>query len=108
MNQFNPQVQMILSGHVHLFQTINIAERPPQVIAGNGGTQLEAMLIKPNLAGLKFTNAIVESGINITRFGYLTLEKKAEGWVGKMHGIDAKVLAECVLTQQKFLCKPVN
>lgn len=104
-NKFNPNVQLILSGHIHTFQTLNFAGRPAQIIVGNSGTRLEGVYTQPDLAGLKFTNATVKSGINIPEFGYLALEQTEQGWKGQMRDMNGKLLASCQLKQQRFICQ---
>ncbi|CAM4454080.1 MAG: hypothetical protein LEGION0398_MBIBDBAK_00034 [Legionellaceae bacterium] len=106
-NEFKSNVKMILSGHVHLFQTLNIQGQPVQVIAGNGGSRLQTVNYS-NLSGIKLNKMKVDSGINIVEFGYLTLEKSHHVWKGFMRNKEGKILAQCQLIDQKFICDKKN
>ncbi len=74
-------VDLILSGHHHLFQVLKYkADLPVQVVAGHGGDYLnQASPLDP--AGWTFGQVVVESGINMTgTFGFAILEKQDGGW----------------------------
>ena len=77
----SPQgIDLILSGHTHLFEIIGFDRgRPPQIVAGDGGTYLE----EPILASV---NGMTAHGLTISasetkhEFGYTVLSKVATGW----------------------------
>ncbi len=99
-------IQLVLSGHVHRFQTLNFANgRPAQVIVGASGTRLDTALKRSNIAGLNIAGAKIMQGISITHFGFMTMEKTPQGWNAQMRDPYGKVLANCQLRGQKFLCK---
>jgi len=97
-------VQMILSGHVHMFSASDFAgARPAQLIVGNGGDTRDGAL--PNLqarkvkiAGLAASTAVVE------QFGYLVLDRKAEGWDGTLKRPDGSVMARCTIRGRALAC----
>lgn len=105
LNNLPPNVQLILSGHIHHFQTLNFYDnRPPQVIVGTGGTQLDVKSIYPLLNALKSGGAAPTKDTLISRFGYLLLENTSEGWQGYFYGVGKKLLATCQLKNNYFIC----
>ena len=73
-------VQMILSGHVHIFSASDFAgARPSQLIVGVGGdtrdgAQPDLQARKVTIAGLPAATEVVE------QFGYVVLDRVGEGW----------------------------
>jgi predicted phosphodiesterase len=73
-------IDFILSGHIHLFELLTFDQaRPPQLIAGDGGTQM-GMAIPARLAGVKLNGATLLSAQDAHEFGYTTLRRAAGGW----------------------------
>jgi hypothetical protein len=71
---------MIMSGHIHLFEFLAFdRNRPAQLVAGTGGTNL-ALRIKPNLEGETVFGAAVNTGNSDHDFGYTELDRKGAGW----------------------------
>lgn len=98
-------IQLVLSGHYHTFETLNFANRPAQVIAGNSGTKLEPLAVEGDLTGIEVAGQIIQQGIAIHKFGYLLLEKSAEGWNGKVYSQRGQVMAVCNLLGKQFSCQ---
>jgi hypothetical protein len=70
-----PNVELMLSGHLHTFEAINYAGAvPPQLVAGNGGDDL---LVTPkNLRGTQFqghSGVTVADGLSVGGFGFLLM-----------------------------------
>jgi predicted phosphodiesterase len=107
-NEIQPaNVDLLLSGHVHVFQTVNFDNgRPPQVIVGASGATLNNNLAHiTQLQGYNSGEVAISSGINIDTFGYMTLEKQNKQWIAQMRTPDGKILANCVLQQKQFICQ---
>ena len=97
-------VQMILSGHVHMFSASDFdGARPAQLIVGNGGDTRDGALPglqarKVKIAGLAASTAVVE------QFGYLVLDRQAEGWDGALKRPDGSVMARCTIRGRGLKC----
>jgi hypothetical protein len=80
-DQVRPEgIRMIMSGHIHLFEFLAFdRNRPAQLVAGTGGTNL-ALRIKPNLEGETVFGAAVNTGNSDHDFGYTELDRKGAGW----------------------------
>ncbi|MEO8301420.1 MAG: hypothetical protein ABI608_06495, partial [Rhizomicrobium sp.] len=77
-----PNVELMLSGHLHTFEAINYSKDvPPQIVAGNGGDDL---LITPqNLRGTQFqghSGVTVADGLSVGGFGFLLMTRAEQGW----------------------------
>jgi Calcineurin-like phosphoesterase len=77
-----PNVELMLSGHIHSFEAINFTKGvPPQIVAGNGGDDL---LITPkNLRGTQFlghSGVTVADGLSVGGFGFLLMTRAQGGW----------------------------
>ncbi|HET7086790.1 MAG TPA: metallophosphoesterase [Rhizomicrobium sp.] len=75
-------VELVLSGHIHSFEAINYAKGvPPQIVAGNGGTNLE--VTPRNLHGAQFlghSGVTVADGLSLGGFGFLLMTRAGDGW----------------------------
>jgi hypothetical protein len=123
-------VELALAGHQHGFTTLNFAPaadpyypqgRPPQLIVGNGGTQLEAYdpqspLYEGAQPGSKewqtptaqrFDGLAAATSLNRNRYGYLVLERTAEAWQATVYGDNEAILAHCRLapSEKAFHCR---
>ncbi len=69
-----PNVELMLSGHIHTFEAINFAKGvPPQIVAGNGGDKLD--IAPQNLRGAQLID-----GLSVGGFGFLLMTRAADGW----------------------------
>jgi hypothetical protein len=78
-----PTVALQLSGHIHTFESINYQGGgvPPQIVAGNGGDNLD--VTPTNLRGAQFlghSGITVADGLSVGGFGFLLMTKAAGGW----------------------------
>lgn len=102
-----PQLNLILSGHIHRFAALNFNNgRPAQVLNGNSGTLLDTALIETILEGFFVANSKMHEEFSLDQFGYLVLEKVSEGWRAQEHNIDGKIVANCTLQKKYFICLP--
>lgn len=103
-NQFPPSVELMLAGHIHLFELLSFgAGRPPQLVMGNGGTMLDSAVTTP-LKGLEIGGMPVEFGTNIAQFGYALLERGDGRWVAGIKNVKGGDMDRCVLAGGSLLC----
>jgi len=115
------RVQLVISGHAHVFQTLNFAGdadrqhypqgRPAQLLVGGGGTQLEARdpqspLYEADRAGSRerlqvdarlYDGVPAASGLLLNRYTLLLLERGVAGWQGQVLDAQGRRLANCAL-----------
>lgn len=104
-NNLSPQIKLLLAGHIHRFETLNFNDgRPPQIIVGNSGTQLDKPINSIVLKGWKTAHATIDAGLTWSRFGYLTLEKTSDGWLAQPRDVNGKILVRCLLKDKQFRC----
>jgi predicted phosphodiesterase len=73
-------IQLILSGHTHLFEILSFEHgRPPQIVAGDGGTDL-AQALPASVNGMTIRGLTVSGSETRHEFGYTLLNKTAKGW----------------------------
>lgn len=85
-------IDMILSGHTHLFELLSFDQgRPTQLVAGDGGTEM-GMPIPARLAGLKLKGATLLSAQDAHEFGYTALTKTRNGWQLALTSTSGQVL----------------
>ena len=73
-----PEVDAVLSGHMHLVQTLTFGAAPLQLIIGDGGTQLEKQF-KGDPTGFQFTTRVVKSFATLDDFGFAAATPGADG-----------------------------
>ncbi len=100
------QAQALLSGHLHTFQTVSYADDfPAQIIAGHGGDYLDGYAPQ-NFDGQIINGAKVEQGRSApSTFGYVLLERGAEGWTLDGFTADGQRIARCALKGRKLACE---
>lgn len=73
------RVSMVVSGHTHLFELLSFGpDRPPQLVAGDGGTNLAEAL--PGSMQGDVHGAAIVTGASRHAFGYTLLRKVPGGW----------------------------
>jgi hypothetical protein len=98
-------VRMTVAGHIHFFQAVDFGgARPPQLVVGTGGDNLEGMPTAPvtgaDLNGAKVINAVTYSG-----FGYMVWDRvDATRWTGTLFDTDGKPLDHCRLAGRSLSC----
>jgi hypothetical protein len=103
-NDLTPAIQLVLSGHVHLFEALSFAAgRPSQLIVGNGGTALDSAITLPYV-GTEIAGVPVEHGTALDRFGFMTLERSDHGWAATARDIEGQPLLHCSLTDARVTC----
>ncbi len=105
---FPPNVQAVLSGHVHMMQIVSFATpQPPTFIPGNGGTELV-----PDFTGFPQDNtpvpdAVVASLLHTASFGFMVMERAASGWSITAFDRTGRPLTSCTLFARKSSCTPL-
>lgn len=101
---------LILSGHIHLAETIAFdaeSERPPQVISGNSGTALDKVPTASPTAG-ELDDPAIEEAETLSSFGFLTLEPSEETWTATQRDASGAALQTCVLNLPEITCQPAS
>jgi hypothetical protein len=104
---FAPGIDAGVHGHVHSFQAIDFASgHPAALVAGHGGDQLD-----PSLEGREPASAYASvEGVRIGTvatshsFGYLVLERAADGWGVHARRPDGSALTDCTLRGRHLAC----
>lgn len=74
-------INLILSGHIHLFELIVLDHaRPPQIVAGGGGTNLAAPIMTASLNGSAVRGSSVVGSETERLFGYTLLDREGKVW----------------------------
>ena len=99
-------VKMYVAGHIHFFQAIEFgAARPPQLVVGTGGDNLEGMpkaaVVGADINGLKALAAVTYSG-----FAYMVWDRAGSNnvWNGTLFDVDGKPLNRCRLADRSLSC----
>jgi hypothetical protein len=103
---FKGKYALILSGHVHLAETlafIQSSERPPQLISGNAGTALDNIPTASPSAG-ELGDPDVEEAETLSSFGFLTLEPDGAHWVATQRNAEGDPLRTCAFDLPEISC----
>lgn len=98
---------LILSGHIHLAETIAFDEeskRPPQIISGNSGTALDIVPSASPTAG-ELDDPSVEEAETLSAFGFLTLEPSGNAWIATQRDVSGAALQICTLSLPDISCE---
>lgn len=103
-NNLKPGINLVLSGHQHLFEKLSfVGDRAPQLIVGNSGTFLDSPITDP-LSGLEIAGAIVDQGVSFDDFGFVTMERIADGWNVSVRNVNGVEIIPCVIVADDFNC----
>lgn len=96
-------VVLMISGHIHTFESINYSQDvPPQIIAGNGGTKL--LKTPRDLKGAQFVGhagVSVADGLSVGGFGFLVMTQALDGWTIDLYDPSAHLKGQCHFTAPK-------
>jgi hypothetical protein len=106
---FPPNVQALLSGHVHLFEVVTFATpQPPQFVTGNGGDWIDTPLPVPLPPGTTPARGAVVAGIVASnRFGFMTMERDGARWRMVAHDVHGAPMTTCTLSERRATCDPI-
>jgi hypothetical protein len=107
---YPPNVQALLSGHVHLFAVVSFTTgQPPQIVSGNAGDWVDTPLPLPLPPGTTPLPGAVVGGITATnRFGFMTLEPAGSRWIATAHDVAGTPMTICVLADRHAECTPAG
>jgi hypothetical protein len=90
-------VSLILSGHTHLFEIIDVNHgRPPQIVAGDAGTEL-APALNTSINGMTIHGISIASSETKHEFGYTLLNRIAGGWSVELKAAAGRALVTCLI-----------
>ncbi|HLJ64446.1 MAG TPA: metallophosphoesterase, partial [Stellaceae bacterium] len=97
-------IKLALSGHIHAFEGIDYNERSvPQLIAGTGGDNLD--MAPADLSGILVGGIKIKEGLTLSRFGFLTLDREGQSWLGQVYDVTGAVIGRCQLREVKLTCR---
>ena len=106
----SPNVQALISGHIHAFGVMSYVEDLPlQIVSGHGGDDLDAYAPEV-MKGLKINGVTVKDGVGRTGiFGFSMLERApndASGLNWYLTGYDTqgRVIARCEIKGRNVTC----
>ncbi len=98
-------VSMVVSGHTHLFELLSFGpDRPPQLVAGDGGTNL-AEPLPAALRGVPVRGVSIVEGTSSREFGYTLLRKSGTGWKLELKGPLSGILVTCKIQGHEAACQ---
>jgi hypothetical protein len=93
-------ISLVLSGHVHLFELVALGpDRPTQVVAGGGGTEL-AMPLTASVNGAAVRGSTVVASQSEHQFGFTVLNRHGNAWRLTLKNPRQNELFSCVLSGQ--------
>jgi hypothetical protein len=103
---FPAGVELALHGHVHTFEAIAFrSAHPATLVTGHGGDKLDAEV--PQTLAAAYASApgvLIDFVAHAGGFGYLVLDRTAQGWQIRAQGVDGKVQARCTLADGRLEC----
>ncbi|MGI9400544.1 MAG: metallophosphoesterase family protein [Rhizobiaceae bacterium] len=97
-------VSLIVSGHIHAFQTIDLANGPVQLISGNSGTQLDPMPTS-SANDIEVAGSVANTVINDSGFGFvLFTREKAGSWLMDVIDVNGDLRHRCQLVARALSC----
>jgi hypothetical protein len=106
---FPPTVQALFAGHNHAFQVVDFSTgQPPQFIVGNGGDWPDEPLPSPfPMQQQPAPGAVVANFTATNRFGFMTMERDAGGWMMKAWDVHGAPVTTCTLARHVARCEPL-
>jgi hypothetical protein len=100
-------IELILSGHHHIFQVLNYdGDLPVQIVSGHGGDLLN-LGPSSDPAGWVINGVKVKSGVNKHgTFGFAIFEQQNEGWQLTSYDRHGTTLTTCLLVGCFANCNP--
>ena len=101
----NPSgVEMVLSGHIHLFAVIPFGPgRPLQIVSGDGGTTLSEP-VPASVDGTVIQGTSVQGSETRIDFGFTWLRKSAKGWDLSLRSTNGSAMVQCALEDGQAAC----
>jgi hypothetical protein len=98
-------VRMDVAGHIHFFQAVDFGSaRPPQLVVGTGGDNLEGMP-KARVAGADINGLAAVKAVTYSGFGYMVWDRvDANTWTGTLFDVSGKPINHCRLGDRLLSC----
>ena len=91
-------VRLVVSGHTHLFEFLAFGDsHTSQLVAGTGGTNLEAGRLGSKFAGQEVNGVTVTGGGSLREFGYTRLRRLNGQWSLDLIDLNGAPAFSCVL-----------
>jgi hypothetical protein len=106
---FPPQIQAMLSGHIHLWEQLSFAsDHPSQFVAGFAGTSEDIVPLPERLppSPPPAPGAVVEHFSSwVDGFGFMTMERRGPAqWDIEVHDLQGKIRNRCRLDGRRSVC----
>ena len=99
------RVQLVLSGHVHNFASLDFGpSRPPQLVVGDGGDLMAPNDIASAAVGDVKVDGLTAKAFTMGRFGYFVFDRDGADWAGKLYDVNDAVAATCRLHGRSLSC----
>ena len=98
-------VQMVVSGHIHHFDSLSFgSDRPAQLVVGTGGdVGVWADTPKVRAATVSIDGQEAKR-LSFERYGYFLLDRDGDDWVGVFRDLDNRLVANCRLHLRALIC----
>ena len=99
-------VDLVVNGHVHMFQALDFASgQPAEILTGNGGSQMEGHVD----ASSAFRTTVAPGAVlahfeTQPGFGFATLDRVADAWELKEWTPDGQLLRRCAIRGRQLDC----
>jgi hypothetical protein len=74
-------------------------DRPPQIVVGQSGTELDPVLPPDAADGVPVGGEPLQSAEFLWQFGFNTFVREDGGWSFKVRGVEGRALLECALVR---------
>jgi hypothetical protein len=95
---------LVVSGHIHAFQADTYDNhRPGQILMGVSGADLHSN--PPNFdVGRVVAGSVLSSGFGVVRYGYMVMDRTADGWTGAVKTPTGQIIAKCRIKDRSPSC----
>lgn len=102
------ELDMVISGHIHDFAIYEYGPTwPAQLVVGVGGDTSDATT-QPPIPGREVDGKKLRRGYVVPDYGFLLLDRVANGWVGHLVGLDNSLIARCEFRRRSAACRPLT
>ncbi len=102
------ELDMVIAGHIHDFGIYEYGPtRPAQLVVGTGGDSNDATT-QPPAPGWEVDGKKLLRGYAHPDYGFLLLDRVADGWVGHVVAVDNSLLARCEFRGRSATCRPLK
>ena len=104
---FADGIDLVLSGHVHLFQALGFSSgHPGAVVLGNSGSAMEGFVDETAaLRAQPAPGAVVQTFASHPGFGFATLDRAGQSWQLSAWSVAGQLLRRCTLRGPQISCE---